>query len=127
MGFLLHLSLAQILSNLRNETTIGTQENITVNLNVQTDTLAQQNVSVNAVVLASYPLQLDYSTLGLISDDSKVIDFCDSSWAIAAAYLYEYYLRTRNYRSYVSEQAIMQCTTYYAPNRRRSDCSGGHF
>jgi len=58
---------------------------VLVSLQVESDTLTAVN---SAVTLASYPVQLDYSTLGVISDDSKVIDFCDSSWAIAAAYLY---------------------------------------
>jgi hypothetical protein len=79
-------------------------------------------------VSAGQPVdQLDYSAAGLISQDNKIIDFCESSWAIAAAYLYEYTLRTRGYLGYVSEQALVQCTTYYAPDRRRSDCSGGYF
>ena len=46
--------------------------------------------------------QLDYSAQGFISSDSKTIDFCESSWAIAAAYLYEYTLRLNRYTGLVS-------------------------
>lgn len=39
-------------------------------------------------VLVDIPGQLDYSSMGLMSTDSKVVDFCNSSWAISAAFLY---------------------------------------
>lgn len=42
--------------------------------------------------------QLDYSMQGLISQDPRAIGFCDSSWAIATAFLYEYYLRQQYYK-----------------------------
>lgn len=61
-----------------------------------------------------------------MSQDSKVVDFCNSSWAIAAAYLYEYKLLTLSYRSYISEAAIISCTSFYAPHRRPSNCRGGY-
>jgi hypothetical protein len=91
------LSSAQIIP--ANSTVQDSSSTITVNLHVEPDILTSPvtpnttNSTVNAsvssaVILTSYPQQLDYSTLGVISDDSKIIDFCDSSWAIAAAYLY---------------------------------------
>jgi hypothetical protein len=48
------------------------------------------------------PGQLDYSSMGLMSTDSKVVDFCNSSWAIAAAYLYEYKLLTLSFSQCIS-------------------------
>lgn len=73
------------------------------------------------------PQQLDYSSTGRMSQDSKVTGFCKSSWAIAASYLYESSLLAQYYTNFTSEQALLSCTTYYAPNRRVSDCSGGYF
>lgn len=72
------------------------------------------------------PTQIDYSSQGLMSQDSKVVGFCNSSWAIAAAYLYEYKLLTLSYHSYISEAAILRCTNLYAPSRRPNNCRGGN-
>lgn len=65
--------------------------------------------------------------MGLLSSDDKALSFCNSSWAIAAAYVYESKLLSLFTYNYTSEYAVTQCAGLYATVNRASDCSGGYF
>ena len=53
---------------------------------------------------------------------------CGCCWSFASTAVYESQLLIHNKSSYgLSEEANLQCTSFYAPGGRASDCSGGYF
>ena len=52
---------------------------------------------------------------------------CGCCWSFAATAAYESYLLLSGHNYGLSEEAALECTSFYAPNKRASDCSGGYF
>ena len=52
---------------------------------------------------------------------------CGCCWSFAATAAYESYLSLNGFNYALSAQAALECTSFYAPNQRVSDCNGGYF
>lgn len=82
-----------------------------------------ENVRLSSVVL---PTSYSLKDLGYISS-IKNQGSCGCCWSFASTALLESYLKARGHTYGLSEEASLQCTSYYATGNRVSDCSGGYF
>ena len=96
--------------------------NSAVNSNVKTSAL-------NARVSVTVPATLDYRNYNGNNYVTSVKNqgSCGCCWSFAATAQYESYLALNGFNYDLSAQAALECTSFYAPNKRVSDCSGGYF
>ena len=52
---------------------------------------------------------------------------CGSCWSFAGTAQYESLLALNGFNFDLSPEAALECTSFYAPNKRVSDCQGGFF
>lgn len=52
---------------------------------------------------------------------------CGCCWSFAATAAYESLLKLNGFSYDLSAEAALECTSAYAPGKRKSDCSGGYF
>lgn len=81
------------------------------------------DTKVGGTSLAS---SLDYNALGKVTS-IKNQGSCGCCWSFASTAMYESQLLIRGYSYGLSEEASLECTKFYSPGNRVSDCSGGYF
>jgi C1A family cysteine protease len=75
---------------------------------------------------AALPTSLNYNTQGKVTS-VKNQGTCGCCWSFASIAMYESQLLIRGFSYGLSEQASLECTKFYSPGNRVSDCSGGYF
>lgn len=85
--------------------------------------------ALNARVGVTIPTTLDYRNYNGNNYVTSVKNqgSCGCCWSFAATAQYESYLALSGFNYDLSSQAALECTSFYAPNKRVSDCSGGYF
>ena len=92
------------------------------------DQRVQSSMS-NVRVGVAIPSTLDYRNYNGQNHVTSVKDqgTCGCCWSFAATGAYESYLSLNGFNYDLSAQAALECTSFYAPNQRTSDCRGGYF
>lgn len=97
----------------------------------ETDPATAQRVKsiLDTKIGTTLPTSLDYTNYNGQNYLTSVKDqgSCGCCWSFAATAQYESLLKLNGFSYDLSSQAALECTSYYAPNQRVSDCSGGYF
>jgi C1A family cysteine protease len=100
---------------------LKTIDRVAMNIRVGAIT-SPDNIKVGAA-----PSSLDYNALGKVTS-IKNQGSCGCCWSFASTAMYESQLLFQNKGNFgLSEEASLQCTSFYADGGRVSDCSGGYF
>jgi C1A family cysteine protease len=78
------------------------------------------------VSATSLPTSLDYRTQNMVTS-IKNQGTCGCCWSFSSIAMYESQLLKRSFSYGLSEEASLECTKFYSPGNRVSDCSGGYF
>jgi C1A family cysteine protease len=83
--------------------------------------------SPNDIKVGAVPSSLDYNAQGKVTS-IKNQGSCGCCWSFASIAMYESVLLIKGLGGFgLSEEASLQCTSFYADGGRVSDCSGGYF